>query len=518
MTLILQIAVLLSFIICYCLSSLYDYHMFQLNSYKPATHLKWIAHNFYKAYLLRHILILPIFGAAFFHSYAAAAVSSALFLIQAYCNRPRKAKKPLVFTNRVKRMLVTNILASGALAACSFSLPLPLQIALLALIVLLSPFFTLLSNLINTPIEKGVNQWYINDAKRILRGMKNLTIIGITGSYGKTSTKYFLHKILSVKYNVLMTPESYNTPMGVVKTIRSQLRPFHDIFICEMGAKYVGEIKEICDIVHPKHGILTSIGPQHLETFKTLENIIRTKFELAEALPKDGILFLNYENEYIRNTNCNTKKISYALSVENSDYTARNISASGEGCSFDLQLSDGKEYRFVTKLLGLHNVENIAGCIATADYLGVPPADMVTAVRRLESVPHRLQLLNRSGMTIIDDAFNSNIRGAMMALDALNTFDGFKILVTPGMVELGDKQDSYNRDFGTKAAELCDFVILVGARQTAPIAEGLRGAGYSEEKLFIAETIEGAFKKIGLINSAGKRKVALLENDLPDNY
>ena len=125
----------------------------------------------------------------------------------------------------------------------------------------------------------------------MLAACPNLAVIGVTGSYGKTSVKFYLNTLLKAKYNVLMTPESYNTPMGVVKTVRGSLRATHEIFICEMGAKYVGDIKELCDIVHPKHGIITSIGPQHLESFKSLQNVINTKFELADALPKDGMLF-----------------------------------------------------------------------------------------------------------------------------------------------------------------------------------------------------------------------------------
>ena len=163
----------------------------------------------------------------------------------------------------------------------------------MVLIYALSPCIILLSNLINKPLELSINQYYTNDAKKMLRACPNLKIIGITGSYGKTSVKYYLTTLLRSKYNVLMTPESYNTPMGVVKTIRGSLKATDEIFVCEMGAKWVGDIKELCDIVHPHHGIITSIGPQHLESFKTLDAIKGTKFELADALPEGGMLFLN---------------------------------------------------------------------------------------------------------------------------------------------------------------------------------------------------------------------------------
>jgi UDP-N-acetylmuramoyl-tripeptide--D-alanyl-D-alanine ligase len=492
--------------------------MFQLNSYLPWTHLKWFKTNFIRGYAARHVLIVPVIGIAFLNHYAAAILSALLFLAQCFCNRPRKAKKPLVYTNRIKRMLETNILLIAVLVLLSFFLRFTCQVVILALAVLCTPFMALLSNSINMPIEKGINRWYINDAKKILKGMDKLIVIGITGSYGKTSTKYFLYKILSAKYNVLMTPESYNTPMGVVKTIRTQLKSFHEIFICEMGARCTGEIKEICDIVHPKYGIITSIGPQHLETFKSLENIIKTKFELVDALPNDGVLFLNYENEYIRNAVSHKNTISYAVSPLGCGYEAKNTRVSNAGSAFDVTLTGGGECHFETKLIGVHNVENMVGCIAAADYLGVDAGDIAMGVRRLESVPHRLQLLNRQGMAIIDDAFNSNINGAKMALDVLNTFTGFKVLVTPGLVELGSLQDRYNREFGTKAADVCDYVILVGAKQTGSILEGLKSKSYPGGQVFVAGTIEEAFEKIGTINSRGLQKVILLENDLPDTY
>ena len=134
---------------------------------------------------------------------------------------------------------------------------------------------------------------YINDAKQMLAQMPDLKIIGITGSYGKTSTKHYLNRILSEQFDVLMTPGSFNTPMGVVRTVREMMKPYYYVFIVEMGAKQLGDIKEICDIVHPEIGIVTAVGEQHLESFKSIENVQRTKFELVEALPENGFAVLN---------------------------------------------------------------------------------------------------------------------------------------------------------------------------------------------------------------------------------
>lgn len=172
----------------------------------------------------------------------------------------------------------------------------------------------------------------------MLKACPDLKVIGITGSYGKTSVKYYLSTVLKAKYNVLMTPESYNTPMGVVKTIREQLRPTHEIFVCEMGARHVGDIKEICDIVFPEYGIITSIGEQHLETFKSIENIIKTKFELYDAVADKDKMFLNGDNENITKTLIGKgDKIShtYGLNEQNETY-AYDIKVTNKGTVFSV--------------------------------------------------------------------------------------------------------------------------------------------------------------------------------------
>ena len=330
---------------------------------------------------------------------------------------PKKAKKKLVFTPRVMRMTVTSVILYVLLILLVF-LTLGMGYASLAItmcVQILTLVMAMLANLINKPIELMINRHYINDAKRIINGLPDLTVVGLTGSYGKTSTKFYLEKLLGAKYNVLMTPESYNTTMGVVKVVRGQLNATHEIFLCEMGAKNVGEIKEICDIVKPKHGIITSIGPQHLETFKSIDNIIKTKFELADSLPdKDGIIFLNYDNEYIAKHECNKNKVTYSLGG-GTDYYADNISVSENGTQFTVH-NGNEEKQFTTKLIGSHNVQNIVGAIAVANTLGVPFADLVMPVKRLECVPHRLQIIKGTNKTIIDDAFNSNPTGAKALL------------------------------------------------------------------------------------------------------
>ena len=500
-------------------------HFFQLNSYRFDTHTKWMKENTRK--YLTHIILSTLMLIALFFDIDVKfkAVALTVLLIVAIPNeKPKKAKKPLVYTPRVKRMFFTELLFTalvlGLVSIPAFKGVKPHEtyfLMALALIYAFAPALCLVANLINKPVELSVNQYYTNDAKKILKKCPDLKIIGITGSYGKTSVKYYLTTLLKSKYNVLMTPESFNTPMGVVKTIRGSLKATDEIFVCEMGAKWVGDIKELCDIVHPHHGVITSIGPQHLESFKTLDAVKGTKFELADSLPEGGMLFLNGDDENIRDHGCNRPYISYSIEGD-ADYVAFDLHVSERGTSFKVKTRTGEEEEFSTRLIGRHNVLNIVGAIAISHKMGISLKELRPAVRRLEGVPHRLQLSDKGGVTIIDDAYNSNPSGTKAALEALSLFDGYKILVTPGMVELGEKQDELNREFGRNSAAVCDYVVLVGRKQAIPIKAGLLDKKYDEDKIFVADTINEALAHVYALNAPGRKKIILLENDLPDNY
>jgi UDP-N-acetylmuramoyl-tripeptide--D-alanyl-D-alanine ligase len=517
---ILIILLAISFVLSVGTYSLYQIHMFQLNGYKPRVQKNWLINNRRK--LLRQSMSMPVLAIWMLLHLPSGIIATILFnLLTAYLSTKKTYKKPLIYTSRVFRLLGTlSILFLGAILLTIMFRDERLATALiLPVLYILVPVLVLLANLINQPLEKAIRQWYINDAKKILSSMPQLTVIGVTGSYGKTSVKFFVSKLLSCEYNVLHTPESYNTPMGVVKTIRNEMKAYHNIFVCEMGAKNVGDIAEICNIVKPKHGIITAIGPQHLESFHTVENVLKTKFELADSLPKDGFLFLNYDNELIRSKKEYGNIISYGLdSGLSMDYQAYDLQVSSGGTRFKMKDENGKEYEFVTKLIGTHNVENIAAAIAVANKLGISMEKLIVQVRQIKPVPHRLQMLKRNGLTIIDDAYNSNPSGAKAALDTLGMFDGVKILMTPGMIELGSKQYECNKSFGKQAAEVCDYVILVGEEQTKPIYEGLIEAGFHKERIHIIAALSEGFNFVDHIKAKDQEKILLLENDLPDNF
>lgn len=519
-SIIIFIAVwILPFLFAFITSSLRQMHMFQLNSYSGVKHCRWMKKNIVA--ILTNIFAFLLCIIYFF--YPAYWLISIPFVVFGFLNIPRKkAKKPLVFTTRVIRMFVTETIILVALILILFFIcgldPIFTLILLLpfqALIFAFIPFIIILANFVNSPVEAMVRQYYINDAKKMLKSCPDLKIIGITGSYGKTSMKFFLTTLLKGKYDVLMTPESYNTPMGVVKTIRTSLKGYHEIFVCEMGAKKVREIDELCRIAEPQHGIVTSIGPQHLETFKSVENVVKTKFELADYVKDKGNCFVNIDNEYIRN-NLPEGAVTYGT-TEDADYYAKVISVSRQGTKFSVRFPDGQTEEFNSILIGGHNVVNLCGAVAMAHFMGVSPLEIKAQMPKITAVPHRLQLLEKGPYTIIDDAFNSNPSGSAAALDTLALFEDFKMLVTPGMVELGAKEEELNREFGRHAAKVCDYVVLVGKKQSAPILAGLKDEGYPDDKIFVADSFNEGINHAYSVTTE-KRKIILLENDLPDNY
>lgn len=527
-----------------------EFHMLQLNGYKTPEHSRWMKKNA-KRYILPAVLFVVQFALLFLHGGAAVAliiVLSLFNIIIGLLNKPgKKFKKPLVYTARMKRMMVTFCILVAVYYVIAvlkgettvyicriwneahteftydsmekrwFINGLPYILAGSALYV--TPLLVPLSNLINKPVEKAVQNWYINDAKRILSECPTLHKVGITGSYGKTSMKFYLDELLNSQYNTLKTPESFNTPMGVTITIRRDLKPTHEYFICEMGARRVHEIKELCGIADPHDGIITSVGPQHLETFGSIDNVLNTKFELADHVKaKGGKIYLNGDNELIlKKAPEYPNAVLYGLN-EGNHYRATDISVSDRGTEFTVTAPDGETQRFSMKLLGEHNVQNVLGAIAYAHGTGISLDKLTLPVKRIAAVPHRLQLLDKGGnMTFIDDAYNSNPSGCRAALNVLGLFDACRILVTPGMVELGAKQEELNFEFGQEAAKACDHIVLVGKAQTVPIYNGIKDAGYDMDNVFVADSLGEALDHVRAYQT-DKKKIVLLENDLPDNY
>lgn len=494
----------------------YDIHMFQLSSYRYSRYFRWLVPGniISQKRFIAFMMLVP----ALVPNYVGVGFATGITIGAWAVAWREKFKTPLVYTMRVKRLFATNILLFVAITALALLLATEWATVIIAATLILSNFLMLLANLVNTPIEKAINRHYYNDAKRIIDSHKGLIIIGVTGSFGKTSTKNYLASVLAEKYNVLVTPGNFNTLLGVIRTIREQLRPYHQVFIVEMGAKQNNDIKEICDLVHPTIGIVTAVGEMHLETFKTVENIQETKFELINSLPAGGLGVINYDSEYIKSykgIKSPCKIIRYAVEGEG-DYKANDVVYGAGGVSFTL--GNGEHYS--SRLLGVGNLLNILASIAVADYLGVPANKQRNAIARLQPVEHRLSMKVANGITVLDDAYNSNPTGAKMSLGVLKEFavgEGNKrIVITPGFVEMGTRQADANKELGRAIAVSCDYAIIVNAVNREAIKSGIEEGGLPAEKYFLADSLNHAHQQLAKILRPGD--VVLYENDLPDNF
>ena len=439
-------------------------------------------------------------------------------------DKKHKDKCPLSFTNRIKRLigayfLISLIISFALLTLINIAFYYAkdiwwlksLRLSFVTVLPCFIPKIIKLANLIISPIEKSINKKFIKIATKKLESFPDMIKIGITGSYGKTSVKNMLSTILSSKYKVFATPKSYNTPMGVSMAVESLDSSF-DIFICEMGARYKGDIKELCDIVNPSYGIITGITKQHLQTFKTLENIKETKAELLKAVKtcvissdSDETLSLETENGAVITAGIN----------EEGQVFAQDIKCTKQGSEFILNFN-GQKISASTKLLGEHNVSNLVLASALAFELGLSLEEIAEGISKVENVPHRLELVkNDKGITIIDDSYNANPVGTKAAIRVAKSFGSRTIVVTPGMVELGKFEKLENIEYGKNLA-VCDIIILVGETCAYSVREGLFEAGFNFDNVFMVKTMEDAKVKLSDIVQEGD--TVLFENDLPDRF
>lgn len=493
--------------------------MFQQNRYELYRYSKWLFDR--KNYRFRNALIysaivLPV--GIFLRGYApilCLLITAAYAIFQLRKEQDRHYIKELALTARVKRQIaVLSVLLLLFFYACIRIFP----TFITGILSLAMPYLMIYPMAVLTaPMEEAIKKRYENEARSILGQMDRLLKIGITGSYGKTSTKNIINDIISDDRYTLITPASYNTPMGITRTVREQLKPIHEVFVCEMGADKVSDITYLMDFVRPKYGVVTSIGPQHLATFGSLDKIIHEKMQEAELLPEDGVAFLNIDNEYIANYQLKNhcKVVTVGVHNENADYRAEDVEYSREGSSFTVKI-DGRKHKFVCSLLGEHNVTNVLLGIAVAREMGMDVKQIVKKVKGIRQVEHRLEMKKINGFTFIDDAFNSNPVGSRMALDVLSMMPGKRVIVTPGMIDLGTKQEEINREFGAYMKDRADEVLLVGEKQTEPIRKGLEDSGFDPDRIIVFRDVREAFAYI--YKNCSVKDTILLENDLPDAF
>ncbi len=457
--------------------------------------------------------------------------------------REQEIKKPLVRTGRVNRMMaaaaISAVLAGGAsfvVAINAFEALETLRISPIAIatsgfiLFLLAPIWLTLGNLIMQPFESYRRRRYLSRARSVLNATKP-RIIGITGSYGKTTTKDFLRDILSLRYRAYATPKSYNTLMGISLAINRDLVDDYrtEYFISEMGAYVPGEIDRICQLTPPDIAIVTEIGPQHLERFGSLENVMRAKYEIIKNLKKDGVGVFNWDNAFIREMiakgHPETRlSVSRELDLDearrqNLTWIATDAEESLDGLRFTVtNVASGEQATLSTPVIGEHNITNLLLCVAVAFHEGIPLRDIAIRIGTLKPAESRLaRQTTASGITIINDAYSANPKGIVSALKALGMHkDGKRLLITPGMIELGDLQEGENRKLGVLACEYATDIILIGKEQTKPVFEGIRSTGYDMARVQVYETL--AESVAWYRQNLRANDTVLFLNDLPDTY
>ena len=528
-----MILYLLFYIIYFIYRSVGSMHMLQQNLYNENNrYLRWTKKNFVNI-VFYHDLIPVIF---FIFVYFLKDKTMVDFLLIASMfiyiygiynefkrNKENQNKLPLKGTNRIKRLFITILIIYFIPITVVFfaknKIIMASTLILLSLMLAFIYYVVYFCSVINAPINKLEYLYYLNKAKKKLKQHNKLQVIGITGSYGKTSSKNILKEILSSEYITRTTPKNYNTPYGLMMTINNYLDKFDEVFIAEMGAYVKGRIKNLCDFVKPKYGILTTIGEAHLETFGSRENIQKTKFELIESLPSDGVAILNRDDPYQVNYDLknDVKVIWIGIDNKEADIYATNIKCNNKGMSFVCHYYN-EEITLTTRLLGTHNIYNILSSVALALYMKIDILDIKKAVMGLKATEHRLELKKLGNIYQLDDAYNSNPVGASSALDVLKMMDGTKVVVTPGMVELGKKEKEKNYEFGTKISSSCDYVILIGQKRTKVIYDALIDNNFDKDNVFILNRVVDAYPIINALKEEKKDIYALFENDLPDIY
>ena len=470
-------------------------HVFQLEAYKRPNFRRWLRANRDKAAFLQ----------------------------------PSTAKKPLVMTGRAWRILIVATLLSlfGVLVPSALAhlflggAPADLIAWALATVGLFvwCPLLIPAADRLLAPVQRAINARYLARARRRLASVAPV-VVGITGSYGKTSTKFAVGRLLGPEAEVLVTPGSYNTTMGVVRAINEGLEPRHRFFVVEMGARQRGDVAEIGRLVGHEVAVLTAIGTAHLESFGSRDAIKRAKLEIVDTLRAGGVAVVNSDDPTIRALRdelAGVEVVRYGLDPAGQpDVTATDVEVTRAGTELTIvDRRTGATLRAKTKLLGRHSIGHVLAGVAVALHTGRDLQSLGDAIAALIPVEHRLQLIEApGGVTVIDDAFNSNPEGAAAALEVLASMPARqRIVVTPGIVELGELQRAANEDLGRAAAGVADVLIVVARLNRAAILSGAEGG---PARVVTAGSLDEATKELAGIVGSGD--VVLFENDLPDQY
>jgi UDP-N-acetylmuramoyl-tripeptide--D-alanyl-D-alanine ligase len=500
-------------------------HLFQQEEYDGGRFLAWLIAG--RAWDRRLSLALgAIFVAQLLMLRARLPPGSFAWLVGAAClaaaaieRDPRQtAKKPLAMTARARRIYAIALAAAAAIglvAAWSSDLVVAWIVA-----VQLVPAALVGANLLLAPFEAWVQARYWREARAVLERVQPM-VIAITGSYGKTSVKHILGHVLETAAPTLITPGSVNTAMGIARVIRERLAAHHRYFVVEMGAYGVGSIRRLCALTPPQLGIISAIGKAHYERFKSLDAVAHAKFELAEAVRENGgtviiaadVMQFAWPREFVER---HPEIVVTVGADETSSLVIKSLRQEADGIVVEI-VWRGTGYTLRAPLFGLHQGGNIALAFAAACSLGLPPEDVVASLKSTPQIAHRLEVKRQgSGTTLIDDAYNSNPVGfasALALLDVLRQPGGRRILVTPGMAELGAEHEAEHARIGRLAASHVDVLVAVAPHRVAPLVAAFAEAAPRRDIVSCASFAEARAWLDG--NLAGP-DVVLIENDLPD--
>jgi UDP-N-acetylmuramoyl-tripeptide--D-alanyl-D-alanine ligase len=516
-------------------------HLFQLEHYEAARLRVWVQRRNAR---VDRVLLGACLGAGVLLTVLAATDADVAVLIAGVASGivlagfghriiRRPQTKPLVFTARARRLFVAALAIPALvllLAAVAVLAGAPAWVAAAVgtvaavLGIAGAPELLFAADVAVKPVQELDNRRFVRRARQKLGEIDPL-VVGITGSFGKTTTKVCVGAVSELRGPAYATPASYNTFLGVVRAINEGLTARHRTLIAEMGAYRLGDVAELCDLVHPRVGVLTAIGPAHLERFGSLDAIEQAKGELAEGLPADGTYITTADDERCLRTTERTQARVILFSAAGSpdaDITAHDVEMAEGTTRFTLRRrteTGTDEVTVRSKLLGRHNVANLLAAAAVGVSLDLPLDAIARTLSRVSPPAHRLApILNRqAGIVVIDDAYNSNPVGAAAALEVLASHEAQRrLLVTPGMVELGDREVEENERFGAQAAAVCDLVVLVGEQRSRPIRAGLSAADFPDDRIHVVANSSEA--EALLARTTRRGDVVLFENDLPDLY
>jgi UDP-N-acetylmuramoyl-tripeptide--D-alanyl-D-alanine ligase len=434
--------------------------------------------------------------------------------------RGLQKKHKLVFSSKIKALFIGTILGqilATVMLTNYFGLSYPGFLFFLILAQLVCPIFIIITGLIYQPLENYLKESILQKASQKLARLPNLKIVAITGSFGKTSTKEILYTLLWKKFYVVKTPKSFNTPLGIAQTILEDVKGNTQILIAEAGAYKIGEIAKIAKLIKPDIGIITAIAPQHLERFGSIENIAKAKFELVENLKESGRAILNGQYPIIRDLACNLRGCIVELYGQTTDpYYATDIKPTVNGTDLLLHTPFGN-VKIHLPLIGEHHVQNFLAAAAAAHELGLTLTEIAEQAKWLLPTPHRLEIRKEGPLTIIDNSFNTNPKSARSSLQLLKSYTSAqKIIITPGLVELGKESAKENADFARDASRVADEFVIVGEYAKKYLLDGLASVSFPKDKIHLAKSTSAGIK---LLSSLAKDEAAvLLENDLPDQY